>query len=251
AAEPNNSLFDAAYMGSFGEDNCSIIQQASVDKQSDSDFYQISINQSGSLSIDLNSIALQPDLNIRLIHNDLEVDISNNEFSSFEFIEHEVNVPGTYYIEVYAAENANFSMNECYDLTVNWQSEVITCTLNVELEDEGDCNPEDGSWDFDIEITANNVGGSTWLINGEEFPISNQIEVFTLTNFTPNGEMQNLQVQVKENPACQVFLPNFVVAPQPCLVAGNACPFDSNGDDEINATDLLAFLGAFGTQCSE
>ncbi|MGB0424678.1 MAG: hypothetical protein ACPGED_10150, partial [Flavobacteriales bacterium] len=34
------------------------------------------------------------------------------------------------------------------------------------------------------------------------------------------------------------------------LTAPNPCPEDLNMDGEINAADLLSFLGVFGTQCN-
>lgn len=102
---------------------------------------------------------------------------------------------------------------------------------------------------LEIEVISNNTGGSEWLINGVSYPISDQIQVHTLTGLPANGESLDLHIQVKGNPACQALYENFNTAPMSCASIGTACQGDFNEDGQRNATDLLTFLAVFGVAC--
>ncbi|MEO0403287.1 MAG: hypothetical protein AAF193_00300, partial [Bacteroidota bacterium] len=253
--EPNDSFEEAFSSEFFGPTATSVRYDGSIQDLQDLDFYGFDIMSPGTMYV--NVFCSEPNLDLAtcIYQNLIPTSIAcSSQPGSFQSLILNVlpGEEGSYHVEVKGQPSMDLSLNTCYELSLDWVPEDFStppCTLNVELEDETDCDPSSNTFSVEVEVTTTNPGGITWVINGQEFPINAEIEFHTLTNLPSVGGQMNLQIQVKENPECNAFYENFVNVPEPCAAQVETCLMDGNGDLVINAADLLVFLGVFGSTC--
>ncbi|WP_306641106.1 hypothetical protein [Sanyastnella coralliicola] len=248
--EPNNTVASATTLGLWSLDLIQDNVQAAISSASDVDIYMVNISAPGSMFLNLVSQANHADLTMELWNNETLLASADNS-DSFEFLEQYVEelAVGSYFIHVKASEGASFDTVGCYELFLDWvPDDVPGCTLTVSVDDVSACDPATGTHEVSLEIEASNVGGTTYLINGQPFPITDQVQYQVVPDQPSTGAARNLVISVLENPMCTVVLNNAYIAPESCG-EGSTCVMDGNADGTINAADLLVFLSFFGTTC--
>lgn len=80
----------------------------------------------------------------------------------------------------------------------------------------------------------------TVLLNGQSFSIDGSAQTVVLTNLYSDFAPVDLEISFSDAPGCTATVPSAWIAAEQC------CAGDLNGDQIVNASDLLIFLGGFG-----
>ena len=119
-----------------------------------------------------------------------------------------------------------------------------TCTLiSADIGTQSACNPIDGTYTQQVTLQfAYSAGAGDVEVNGQTFPVSNDIANITLTGLTADGDDVNLAITFTGDDACAFAVLDAWTAPSPCpcsleLDVANIGPcVPSTGD---HAVDLL------------